>query len=93
MEISAAQTDFTFLFVQYRTPKNFRDPTYILPRVMDKLLVFTIIATLYLNRAGQLTPESVNNVTAMRELPILNSGLQFTPLQDKGVVEWSDFAP
>jgi hypothetical protein len=55
--------------MQYRMAKDFRDPAYILPRIMDKLLVFTIIATLYLNRAGELTPESVNNVTAMREPP------------------------
>eukprot|EP00884_Botryococcus_braunii_P014587 jgi/Botrbrau1/23129/Bobra.0243s0059.1 len=55
--------------LKYRMVKDFRDPAYILPRIMDKLLVFTIIATLYLNRAGELTPESVNNVTAMRKPP------------------------
>ena len=53
------------LRLQYRSARDFRDPKFIGPRTVDKLLVSLIMMTLYWKQGEKTTPGSVSNITAL----------------------------
>jgi hypothetical protein len=47
--------------VQFRSLRNLRDPTFLGPRVGDKLIVSLLMFTLYFGIGDDQTPSQVNN--------------------------------
>jgi ATP-binding cassette subfamily G (WHITE) protein 2 len=51
--------------MQWRTPRNFRDPAYLMPRIADKLLVAFIMLTLFWAVGNNWAPTNLLNQVAL----------------------------
>lgn len=50
---------------KYRTLTNYKDPSYLLPRFMDKLFIGVLVLALYWQQGKGFTSANLNNQTAM----------------------------
>ncbi|CAD7705429.1 unnamed protein product [Ostreobium quekettii] len=50
--------------IKYRTTKNYQDPTFLGPRVGDKLVFAFILMSLYWGIGDKLTPDNFINITS-----------------------------
>uniref|UniRef100_A0A7S3VTN2 ABC transporter domain-containing protein n=1 Tax=Dunaliella tertiolecta TaxID=3047 RepID=A0A7S3VTN2_DUNTE len=51
--------------MRYRTRKNYKDPNYLSPRVLDKILLSLLIMTLYLLKGDNYDESNYTNIAAM----------------------------
>lgn len=51
--------------VKYRTPRNYRDPEFLGPRIGDKILMTTLMWTLYWGVGSNYDPKNIINISAV----------------------------
>lgn len=51
--------------IKYRTTRNFRDPEFLGPRLLDKVLLGLVMLTLYLGIGNNFSPQNFTNVAAV----------------------------
>ncbi|KAG1653791.1 hypothetical protein FOA52_007815 [Chlamydomonas sp. UWO 241] len=54
-----------WVFLRYRTTRNYSDPTFIIPRIADKLVIGLLIMTLYLGIGDNITSDNIINISAV----------------------------
>ena len=54
-----------YILLQFRGVKDYSDPSFIIPRVSDKLFVAFLMTTLYWGLGHRKTSTNVNNITAL----------------------------
>ncbi|KAG2499544.1 hypothetical protein HYH03_002490 [Edaphochlamys debaryana] len=54
-----------WVYGKYRTTRNYSDPAFLAPRVMDKLVIALLIMTLYLGVGDDLEPNNIVNISAI----------------------------
>lgn len=51
--------------IKYRTTRNYRNPAFLGPRVAEKFVLSTLVATLYLGIGSDLVGTNYLNIAAM----------------------------
>ncbi|GLI69464.1 hypothetical protein VaNZ11_014081 [Volvox africanus] len=54
-----------YVYVKYRTSQNYKDPAFLMPRVMDKMMISLLVMTLYLGIGNNLHPDNIINISAV----------------------------
>lgn len=59
------QYDFLFICLQYRTPKNYLNPTFMGPRILDKTLISILMMTLYWKIGSRRDEDNISNINGI----------------------------
>jgi len=51
--------------IKYRTPKNWKDPNFLGPRIGDKILIGLLVMTLYLGKGDNYNQDNLINIAAV----------------------------
>ncbi|KAJ9516890.1 hypothetical protein QJQ45_027319 [Haematococcus lacustris] len=51
--------------VKYRTSRNYRDPAFLAPRILDKMIIGLLVMTLYLNVGREYSVDNIINIAAI----------------------------
>lgn len=54
-----------WVFIKYRTSRNYQNPVFVAPRVMDKMFIGLLVMTLYLGIGNNLAADNIINITAV----------------------------
>ncbi|PNH11015.1 ABC transporter G family member 2 [Tetrabaena socialis] len=54
-----------WVYTKYRTLRNYQDPAFLLPRIMDKFTIAVLVMTLYLGIGDNLAADNIINISAV----------------------------
>ncbi|PNW71306.1 hypothetical protein CHLRE_16g648700v5 [Chlamydomonas reinhardtii] len=54
-----------YIYAKYRTVRNYTNPAFVAPRVMDKLTISLLVMTLYLGIGDNLASDNLINISAV----------------------------
>ncbi|PNH11011.1 ATP-binding cassette sub-family G member 2 [Tetrabaena socialis] len=54
-----------WIYTKYRTVRNYQNPAFLLPRIMDKFMIALVVTTLYLGIGDNLAADNITNISAV----------------------------